>query len=162
MNYCHSLSEIVTLADYRGSYQFYENYLYEIFCNKIKNAQIKFLGKPLSTRRHPEYNGKEESFYHLTCKEQYDLDDRTLDLRRSERLHWIPEALTSSHLKCPTECFVVYKKNKKLHLLDIKDRYIIVLDVRSTYVLLVTAFYIEHQHTLEKKVREYHNYIDSL
>ena len=36
MNYCHSLSEIVTLADYRGSYQFYENYLYEIFCNKIK------------------------------------------------------------------------------------------------------------------------------
>ena len=65
MNYCHSLSEIVTLADYRGSYQSYENYLYGIFCNKIKNAQIKFLGKPLSTRRHPEYNGKEESFYHL-------------------------------------------------------------------------------------------------
>ena len=162
MNHCQSLTKIVPLEDFGGSYHSYEAYLYSVFCNAIKNAQLNFLGKPLSTRRHPEYDGKEDSFFHLTCKVQYNLDDRTLDFRRSERLHWIPEVLNSSHLTCPTDCFVVYKKNKKLHFLDIQDRYIIVLDVRANYVLLVTAFYIEQEHTLRKKIKDYRDYLKNL
>ena len=39
-----------------------------------------------------------------------------------------------------------------------EERYIVVLERRENYVLLITAFYIEQDHTLEKKVKEYHQY----
>lgn len=160
--YCASLTELISLDCFGGNYRKFECYLYDFFLNKIKNGGVTFLGKPLRVRRHPEYDGKEESFFHLTCKEQYGIQDRTLDLRRSERLHWIPQVLNSSHFGCPDDCFKVYEKKGRLHLLNVEDRYIIVLEVRIDYVLLVTAFYIEHDHSLRKKIKEYDEFIDNI
>ena len=51
-----------------------------------------------------------------------------------------------------------YKNNQRIHLLFEEERYIVVLERRENYVLLITAFYIEQDHTLEKKVKEYHQY----
>ncbi len=51
-----------------------------------------------------------------------------------------------------------YKNNQRIHLLFEEERYIVVLERRENYVLLITAFYIEQDHTLEKKVKEYQQY----
>ena len=51
-----------------------------------------------------------------------------------------------------------YKNNQRIHLLFEEERYIVVLERRENYVLLITAFYIEYDHTLENKVKEYQEY----
>ena len=43
----------------------------------------------------------------------------------------------------------------RLHFFNPQDRYMIVLEKRKTYYLLITAYYIEYDNTLNKKIREY-------
>ena len=52
----------------------------------------------------------------------------------------------------------ISKKEEYLKRLAEEERYIVVLERRENYVLLITAFYIEYDHTLEKKVKEYQEY----
>lgn len=156
---CNNLTQIVTLNDYNGDYFQYETYLYNIFINKIKN-KMNYKEKPIFTRKHPMFRGKEEAFYHLTCKQIN--GERLLDTRRAERLHWIPETINNSHTTCPVECIKYYKKNDRIHLLNELDRYLIVLEERDDYILLITSFYIDHEHTLRKKIKDYNRYISSI
>lgn len=44
-------------------------------------------------------------------------------------------------------------KNNRIHLLNELDRYIIVLEERDNYILLITSFYISEEHTLIKKLK---------
>ena len=154
--FCAALPEIVTLEDYNNDYSRYFNYLYQVFLNEIKTGLL-YQDKIVTVRRHPEFEGKEDSFYHLTCVGEG--TDRLPDLRRSERLKWIKASIMDHEEKCSKECFKLYIKNKKVHLLNTADRYLIVLEPRTDYVLLVTAFYIEHSHTLKKKNKEYEKYL---
>ena len=43
-----------------------------------------------------------------------------------------------------------------------EERYIVVLEKREKYCLLVTAFYIEHDHTLDKKLKKYEAYAQGI
>ena len=43
--------------------------------------------------------------------------------------------------------------------MDAFDRYMIVLEKRETYYLLITAYYIEYDNMLNKKLREYEDNI---
>lgn len=51
-----------------------------------------------------------------------------------------------------------FKNNQRIHLFFEEERYIVVLERRENYILLITAFYIEYEHTLEKKVKEFQLY----
>lgn len=156
---CPALPEIITLDDYHGDYVAYQNFLYNVYKRDIKSGLI-YNNLRISMRSHPRYLDKEESFYHFTCKENKHGDDERLpDLRRCERLGWIKPTIMTDHTNlCSFDCLKIYEKKGKTHLLNFEDRYLVVLDLRSTYILLVTAFYIEHDHTLNKKLKDYEKY----
>lgn len=64
--------------------------------------------------------------------------------------------------KCEQDCFLIYERiyhNKnRIFLLNLKDRYFIVLEERPSYYLLITAYYIDFDKTLERKIEEYNKY----
>lgn len=155
MNYCPQLEDLHTYKDFNNNFTEYEDYLYSIFLKDLFNMKIFYKEKPVSLKKHPMYNDKEESFYHLTCKNyEWDISKRDPDFRRSERLHWIKQSIETNHsLTYKKDCFLVYKKetNNKVrtHLLNKEDRYIIILEERKDYYLLITAFYIEYDNALD-------------
>ena len=166
MNYCPQLEEIKTLNDYRGNFEYYNDYLYEIFKSDLYNNKLIYRGRPVSLKKYPENDGKEFSFLHLTSKDFQHTgneDERLPDLRRCERLHWIKPGIETNHLeKCKQDCFLTYikpyKNKDRYHLLNYEDRYMIVLEDRKKYFLLITAYYIEYDNTLERKLKEYQKY----
>lgn len=46
----------------------------------------------------------------------------------------------------------------RVHILLEEEKYIVVVEPRATYCLLITAFYFEHDHALEKKLKHYEEF----
>lgn len=156
--HCPTLPDIVTLDKFNGNFIEYQNFLYDLYRKEIKQG-LTYNGIKITMRSHPRYLEKEESFYHFTCKEWNKDGERAPDLRRCERLCWIkPTIMTNHPIVCGFNCLKIYKKGNRLHLLNDKDRFLIVLEVRRNYILLVTSFYIEYDHTLAKKIKDYERY----
>lgn len=96
LKYCQVLPPIVTLEHFNGDYTKYDNYLYnEIFLKDLFTLKVTFRGKFVELKSHPLFNEREDSYFHLTCK-NFDKNskNRQPDLRRSERLCWLKPSLT--------------------------------------------------------------------
>lgn len=162
---CTALPGLICLDQFRGDFFKYQDYLYkEIFKKQLYTKKIYFEGKPVGLKASPFFQEKEDSFYHLTCKDfHWGSEDREPDLRRSERLSWIKPSIETNHDDaCKKSCFKryvrEYNNKQRIHLLDIEDRYIVILEERPTFYLLITAFYIEYDNQLNKKIKEYETY----
>lgn len=143
----------------------YENTIYAIFCKDFKESYPYFKNKKVKIRFHPIEYGKEEAFFHITCKDYFKDGDRVPDLRRCERIRW-PRKFIENY-DCNIQCNLCdgikmwdkpYKNTVRTHLLLEEEKYIVVLEKRKNYYLLITAFYIEQQHQLDKKLKEYDKY----
>lgn len=162
---CPNLPQMITLELFKGNYDLYDSYLYnEVFLKELYNFKMIFRGKVVELKSYPLFEEKEESYFHLTCK-IYEKNSvtRKPDLRRSERLSWLKPSIETDHNNtCKQSCFLMYerpyKKYNRICLLNPADRYFIVLEERKGYYLLITAYYIEYDNTLRKKLKEYSKY----
>ncbi|MGI1828105.1 hypothetical protein [Ligilactobacillus salivarius] len=156
--YCSLLPELEELSQYIDPISYIDS-LYDYYLRNIKLG-LQFRGKRVTCKKYPEYEGRDDAFNHLTTKDFHDDNDREIDLRRCERLKWIKPGMMGDHQG--KNCFLEYEKvvrgKKRIHLLNQYDRYMIVLEDRGDYVLLVTAYYIQYDNTLKKKVLEYHKF----
>lgn len=50
------------------------------------------------------------------------------------------------------------KNTHRTHILLEEEKYIVVLEKRPDYCLLITAYYFDREHTLVKKLKEYEKY----
>lgn len=160
------LPNLECLDDYQNSWDDYESTLYSIFKNDFIENHTYFHGKQVAIRREPIEYGKEEAFFHVTCQDYWKDGNRVPDLRRCERIRWVRAFI--EHYHCDTtlceDCDgvkvweeVCYGK-KRVHILLEEERYMVVVEPRRTYCLLITAFYLEHDHALRKKLRHYEKY----
>lgn len=149
--------------DFDGEYPEYFDFLYEIFKNDFIDSNPKFDNKNVVIRKHPIQLGKEEAFFHVTCKDFQHEGDREPDLRRCERIRWVRafiENYQCDSSKCPA-CDGVrvweeeYKSGIRVHLLLEEERYMVVLEKRESYVLLITAFYFDYDNALERKLKKW-------
>ncbi len=51
-----------------------------------------------------------------------------------------------------------YRNTTRVHMLLEEERYMVVVERRDSYCLLVTAFYFEQNHSLRKKIQHYEQY----
>lgn len=144
----------------------YEDFLYTIFRTDFIVNHPSFEGKKVQIRFYPIENNKEEAFYHVTCQDYMKDGNRVPDLRRCERIRWVRafiEDYACDPLKCES-CDGIkvwekpYKSNNRIHLLLEEERYIVVIERRENYCLLITAFYLDQDHALRKKLNEYTAY----
>lgn len=160
---CVACSSLNTLEQFNGDYKKYDKFLYnEIYLGELTEGSLRFNNKKVSFKKHPIECDKEQTYFHLTTKSTnkgIPLSEREPDLRRCERLHWIRPSLETDHVDlCGLSCFVKYvepyKNTERTHLFNEQERYLIILEERENYYLLITAFYIhENQYLQSTKKR---------
>jgi hypothetical protein len=152
------LPELVKLESCGGDWTAYVETLYRIFhFHFIQSPPKSCLGKRWAVKKHPMELGKEATFWHVISEGQTETE-RTPDLRRCERLHWIRpmvDAIGSEDVKC-------WKNMRKGHLrllISTPDfSFVVILQESSEYVMLWTAYYVESGHRREKLKREWEEY----
>ena len=51
-----------------------------------------------------------------------------------------------------------YKMYSRVHFLFEEERYLLILEKRETYNLLITAYYLEYDNALEKQLKHYNQF----
>lgn len=156
LEYCDNLSQWAE----------YEEMIYDIFIDDFITDVPQFRDKDIKIREYPRIDGKEESFYHVTCKDYFKTMERNPDLRRCERIRWV-RAFIENYNCDPTLCedcegvkvwCETYKGKKRIHFLLVEEKYMVVIEKRPNYYQLITAFYFDYDNALEKKLKHYDMY----
>lgn len=162
MSQCPWLPELIPCHNL-GQWKEYLDQLYTIFCEDFIDDRPSFNGKLVNIRKHPMQLGKEEAFFHITCQDYNKDGERLPDLRRCERIKWVRSFIENYNCNpalCP-DCEGIkvwsepYGSYSRVHLLFEEERYMVVIEVRDTYCLLVTAFYFDQDHRLRKTLKKY-------
>jgi hypothetical protein len=148
---------LLFLNDYNGNFSDYFNAVYKVFENDFIKSQPKYNQLVVSAPKYPLHDGIHRTFYHIT-HEGDDEQNREPDFRRMERIRF-PRFIIDN---CPHNQLLVWEKeigrDTRIHILNETEQYLVVLTRRDSYLLLWTAFFIEHKHTLNKKRKEYEAY----
>lgn len=162
---CCALTDIIDFNYYKD-WKSYEEKLYSIFAQDFLLNRPSFKEKNVFIRKHPRVFNKDQTFFHITSKDFKgdDPNNRIPDLRRCERIHWIrPMIEIERYMQCNNHCLKIWieeiRGRKRIHILNEDDRFMVVLEERKNYFLLITAYYIEYRHTLKKKLKKYQEYI---
>lgn len=160
-----TLPALILLDDYSGDYYTYIEQVYSVFKQDFIERKTKFRGEELRLKRHPLYQEKAYTFYHITHKGK-DEQNRLPDLRRSERIPWAsPTIENCDHWSLKIWPQVRTGKGGTANRLCIwlermnEPDYIIILDIRNSYKLLWTAFVPEYNHEKRKKQKEYETWL---
>ena len=156
-NHVDWLPDLVTLADCDGKWEAYLNTIYEYFCDDFVRSKPAYKAKRFALKRHPLYDGKEATFWHLISEGPVEAG-RLPDFRRCERIRWprpMIEAIDSGNV-CVWRN--VRKRNERVVIALGDFSYVVILDDREDYVLLWTAYFVEREHQRRKLEKEYHQW----
>lgn len=166
---CKWLPSLILFADYNGNWNLYRDKLYQIFLRDFVDNELYFDNKKVNIRINPKENGFEHAFIHLTCESNNthnDINDRIPDFRRCERLEWNRKII--EHYPCLDSCSGCskifyyeeeYKNKIRIVLLFENVRFKVVLEKREKYILLITGYYINYNHTLKKELAKANLYL---
>lgn len=148
------LPDLVLFQDYGGDWNPYLDAIYAYFEQDFVHSKPEFRGRRLGLKRHPEYDGKSATFWHMTS-EGSDEAERTPDFRRCERIRWPRPIIENDNdpvIKVWTE---KRNGNNRIHIWYEDEGYLVVLDDRGDYILPWTAFYIEYEHERVKYTKRW-------
>jgi len=140
---------------------------YAVFFRAFLNesSRPRFRGKRMGIKRHPEYDGKSATFWHLITEGAKEVS-RAPVRERIERIAWA-RALIVEAGKDSTRVKIWMNERQRhghrksvrwlIGLLDFS--YVVVLDDRQDFVLLWTAYPIRENHQRRKLEREYDAWI---
>lgn len=151
------LPELVLLQDYHGKWNDYCDALYEFFLDDFVRTKPQYLGKRFALKKHPEYDGKAATFWHLVSEGNVE-EDRTPEMRRCERIRW-PRPIIEGNVPADVKTWRNERNGKTRILIALADfSYVVILDDRGGYVLLWTAYPVEREHQRRKLAKEYGDY----
>lgn len=150
--------DLIFFEDFSGNFKLYFANVYEIFENNFIKSQPIYNGLRVSAQKHPEVDGIHRTFYHITHEGEIE-NERKPDFRRMERIRFPKFCIDNCSHKSFLTWEKVVGKDNRIHILNESERYLIVLTERKGYYLFWTAFYIEENHTIRKKKKEYEAYI---
>jgi len=163
---CYWLPDLITMNDFGGDWQDYDNFLYEVFRGDFIKNNVFFRGKIVRVRHSPEINDKIQGYFHVTSEnssKSNDPNDRIPDLRRCERISWIRKLIENHGCKkgccsLPKTWVEDYKGKDRWHILLENYKFLVVLEERERYFLLITSFYLESDSQIRKKLEKYNQY----
>jgi len=147
---CRWLPDLIIYPDW-NKYKEYEDMLYIIFKDTYLNARLSYKNKIIKYRYNPRINDKEESFYHCTCKNYVKIEDREPDPNRMIRIKWIKAFIENYNCKfdcCenkPLNWIELYKNRNYRHYIYF-ERYLVILEERENYYLLISGFYVDKEY----------------
>lgn len=164
--------EFVEHSDFE-TWEEYDEFLYAIFRRCFIESKPAFKGKPVNVRSNPRFEEREESYWHITCRDYAHKsglpESRDPDLERCRRIKW-PRAFIENYLSCDPvndlcDCggVKIWKSSHKpkkgrpkvrVKLFLEEESYLVVLEERGQYYLLITAYYLDDELSLKRTIRE--------
>lgn len=139
------LPELVCLQDFNGNWQHYFDEVYRLFCADFVDDKPCFRGQRLGLKRHPEYDGKSATFWHMISEGSVEAE-REPDLRRCERIAW-PRPHIENDTDTALKVWVEKRgSDKRIHIWHEAEEYLVVLNKRQDYVLPWTAYTVQRTH----------------
>jgi len=136
---------------------------YEVFMRDFGThaARSGFRGKRMGLKRHPEFEGKNATFWHFVTEGSIE-ESRAPVRARLERIAW-PKALIVEAENETSRVLVWFNvRPRKKHgasrrwLIALPDfSYVVVIDEREEFVLPWTAYTVDHAHRRNKLRKEY-------
>lgn len=150
------LPALLTLNQSQGDWACYLERLHQQFVRDFVESLPSWPGKRVGLKRHPEYDGKSATFWHM-ISEGVNETERTPDLRRCERIAW-PRSIIDEFDGVPpstSAARIVWWQEKRgsdtRYLLALNDfSYVVVVADRGNFVLPWTAYMVEHAHRRNK------------
>ena len=146
------LPELLTFSEAGGNWTRYLELLHRQFLRDFVDSKPSWPGKRVGLKRHPEYDGKSATFWHMISEGQEEAE-RFPDLRRCERISWPRPMMDEFDETAPgtSACRLVWWKEKRgqeqRYLLALPDfSYVVVIADRGEFVLPWTAYYVEYAH----------------
>lgn len=155
------LPEQIFMEKFGGSWHVFFEMVYAAFHRDFVATKPEFRGKRLGLKRHPEYDGKSATFWHMISEGSVE-QERTPDIRRCERISWpkpVIENSTDPVLKVWAE---PKRKNQRIYIWLESEGYLVVLDDRREYILPWTAFYVEREHQRRKYLKRWERNKDNV
>ena len=151
--------DLLLLEDFNGDWGACVDELHCIFINEIARAGILFRNQEVSCLRRPETKGRWKSFWHLIQEGRVE-EERTPDLRRCERLRWVPWVINNAGTHHEIDEWSNKRGRETNTLLWYREEYLVVVSHKvvisqnKDFWLLKTAYPTERTHTIEKLRRE--------
>jgi len=130
--------------------------LYNLFYRDFRMSRPRFRGLPVvyDTRIS---EGKEEGFWHLISEVDKDSGDRNVVLRRCERIAWVRPIIEQAD----DPRVSVWSNRRGTHrriLLWLEEQdYLVVLEEKKKFFVLVTAYCTDSEHTRRRLRQERRN-----
>lgn len=168
MDSCKWLPNIIECTNFI-KWNDYLNEIYEVFKKDFIYNKPFFEGKIVNFRKAPLDGNYEHTFIHLTHRDvnhnSLNPNDRIPDLRRAERIGW-NRAIIENYICNHTckDCNKVlyfeeyYKNNIRTYLLFKDVKFLVIIEKREKYNLLITGYYIEYENAMRKYVKKYEKY----
>ena len=144
---------LLLFQDFGGDWSRYEKELNRVFTEKIVRGGLRFQNQRVSCRRIPETKGRWASFWHL-IQEGHEEDERVPDLRRCERLPWIPWVIRNAESHPEIHKWQNTRRRETNTLLWYREEYLVVLSRRENYWLLKTAYVTEGEYRIIRLRKE--------
>ena len=164
---CKWLPDIVECKDF-GRWNEYLDEIYIIFQKDFVEDRIKFENKYVNFRKEPRDGKYENAFIHLTHRDELhasnDPNDRIPDPRRAERIGWNKPII--EHYICKENCEncdkilyfeEYYKKNVRAYFLFKDVKFLVIIEKRENYNLLITGYYVEYDNAMKKYIKSMKN-----
>jgi len=155
------LPELILLEEFDGDWDSYLEEVYNCFAIDFVDDKPAFEGVRLGLKKHPLYDGKEVTFWHM-ISEGSNESERIPDIRRCERIKW-PKPIIEYSSDPKVKVWRNKRKNaERICLWFEEEEYIVILADRKEYILPWTAYMVTQSHQKKKLQKEYEEYRKNL
>ncbi len=145
----------------------YINALYQTFLADLVRGNLywKTPATKISLRRHPEIEGRHAIFWHIVSGGSDIETERELDTERCVRIGWIRPILEQFNEDYPDEQLVHWWvspdprwRGRRYGLATDNYDYVVFVEERRDYALLISAYYVDRQRRRDKFRVEHHGF----
>lgn len=145
------------LMPLQGEWADYADSIYQVYVDKIANANLTFQALAIRCKYVPATNGKHFGFWHVISEGDSE-DDRLPDLRRCERITWIAYLIANIE----ADADITWWENKRganTHVViwHEAENFVVILAARNGYYLLKSA-YCPESHRAKTFIKERDSY----
>lgn len=141
------LPALLNFEEHDGDWARYLDAVFACFRDGFIDDTPQWTGLKVGHRARPYFDGMPAGFWHLITAGAIE-DERLPDIRRCERIRW-PRAMIEAPTKIRVWPEIRYGRNR-IALAPEDFSYVVVLEPRRRYVMLITAHLVEKNHQRRK------------
>ncbi len=154
---CFELPALITLDEFGGNFNDYLEAVYLAFKENYVTNKPVFQGRRLALKKHPLFQDKEATFWHMTTTGEVEAE-REPDLRRMERIRWSPKMINESEHPYLKVWRNKRKEQESILIWHGAEKYLVVLRDRGEYILPWTTYLVDQPNRERRLMKEYEAY----